>query len=242
MKKSAFPLILLASIVLGGMAMSVLAVTMPSSDDGIRYVVESSDLSKWTAGIYWKERSREVEANGLDYNLDRTKIMAYFGYDPVRWLTTYCTFGTSDFDVDAWNDTGTDGNSDIGIGLHFKILDHDIFSPTLMEDMFRISGGWEYTQSYVEWDDSDQEISELYGWLTIGIVNIINGNKYFVPNGISLFFGPLYSDLRGGPFDETNKAGFTIGLEFYYVETITFNMGVEYFDAQRFFSGVHVRF
>jgi len=78
--------------------------------------------------------------------------------------------------------------------------------------------------------------------LTFSIVNDLEGNKFYYPNSIALYAGPVLSDLQGSDFNEKNVLGFAVGLEVFLTESISLDAGIKQFEHTGYSGGLHLRF
>lgn len=215
------------------------AVPVSSGQLGRNYLVSAADLTRWSGGILGSVRKRDVEVERFDYTLKSTRYLIYVGYDFMSWATAYGIGGRSVSKMGSG--AYENASAEIGGGVRFNILEHEILSPTLVEDMIRINCGVQYTMSGTDWRGTDLDWGELYGWLTLSLINELDGNKLFVPWSIALYGGPIYSDFFSD-VDANETLGFTAGLEVLYTDRVSLHAGVEHFDEQSFAGGVQIRF
>jgi opacity protein-like surface antigen len=239
MKASVLTALTAALLVLA--AVPGVAQPMGSTDSPRDYLVPTAELGKWSAGIVGRTRERDVTVNDSPFaqTLKRSRAMAYLGYRPITWLTTYGAVGAS------WTklNDGDYGDMEVegAFGLHANLLYHDVMSPTLLEDHVRVDLGCEYGFARTETAFDDLEWNELSASLLLSIVNDVEGNKFFNPESIALFVGPILSDLSGD-LDEDETLGFTVGLDVYMTERVALSVGLERFDAESLVVGLNVNF
>lgn len=216
------------------------AVPIGNSNEGREYLMAAQDVGQWSCGLYSMTQKRDVTSNGLQYHMKSRKVIAYVGYDFKCWFTTYAIAGQSGAQIGG---TGyADAETELGVGMHFNILDLEVLDPTLFEDKVRVNGGWQYSVTETEWAGRQTNLRELSASLMLSIVNDIEGNKLFLPNSIALFAGPIYSDIHSSSLDEKNKFGFAAGIEVFLSEKISLKWAIERFDAAGYSAGINVRF
>lgn len=208
-------------------------------DNGKNYIEGSSDLSRWSCGLYADGREREADIDGIPLELETSKVMGYIGYDLTRWLTLYGTAGSSKYTTS--ESTADSSAPEYGIGLKANLLDHEIMDPTLLEDQLRLNLGLQYAVSSLEWMGQDEDVDELSASLILGLVNDVEGNALFLPNGIGLFAGAIFSSYMSGPIDERKQFGATVGLEVYCTERVTLEVRIEDFNGTKLSGGIHLR-
>jgi len=216
------------------------AVFLGNSDFGKEYLLGVEDLSKWCGGIYVESMNRKVGYNGLSQTMELDRSMLYVGYNFMPWITTYITAGSGP--VSLTNDPDPfDGDTSMGVGMHFNLLDHDIMDPTLFENSIRINGRCEYTFNSID-GLGIGEWQEIQISLTLSIINDLNANILYLPKAIGLFAGPVFSDILFGDIDEETKTGAFAGMEVYYSERVSFYGGVLTIGDSSTAFGLHVRF
>lgn len=232
--------ICLAVFVLAGNFTCLLAVPIGNSNEGREYLVAAQDVSKWSCGVYSRTQKRDVTSNRQQFSMELREVMAHVGYDFKRWFTTYAVAGQSQAEIGGGG--YADAETELGVGMHFNILDLEILDPTLFEDKIRVNAGWQYSMSETEWAGRQTNLRELSASLMLSIVNDIEGNKLFLPNSIAIFAGPIYSDIQSSSINEKNKLGFAAGMEVFLSEKISLKCAIERFDATAYSTGINVRF
>jgi len=171
-----------------------------------------------------------------------SRYAAYVGYDMVRWLTTYAVFGQSKTRLDDFEYGSS--KALYGLGIRFNLLEQEILDPTLFEDTIRVHGSVQYVATGGEFLREEMNWRELDAALILSIVNEVEGNKDYLPFAIAVFVGPLYSNITSN--DDLQEEGDTLGiiggLEVFYTQRVSFDVGVESFDATGYFGGINVRF
>ena len=87
----------------------------------------------------------------------------------------------------------------------------------------------------VEWD-------EISTSLTLELVNNTIGNKFYTPESISLYAGPIFSTFISDDFSEDNDFGVVGGLEIFIVDTVIFDVEIQHFGQTSFSAGINFRF
>ncbi len=234
-----------AAVLISGIFSQISAVPMGGSNRGLEHGVGTMDPKKWSLGVYATSRERDINGQGF-FNIKQRKTLAYLGYDWSlygwsRWFTTYLCVGSSETRVGR---QFSDSDSEYGVGINLNLLDQEINDPTLFEDRLRLRGGCQLTRSSVngpqhrvgDWD-------EIFGHLTLSIVNDLEGSKLYLPNSIALYGGPIYSWIgNSSSFSNEGMFGYTAGMEIYYTESISLDVGIEAMDYTDITAGLHIRF
>lgn len=221
-------------------SISALAAPRTGNPNGKDYYLGAEIIAGWSCGIYSDNRDRDIDIDRLTTSMDTEKIGVYAGYDVKPWMTAYLSSGTARTKIGNFSDT--DGNSEFAFGAIFNLLSYDIMAPTLMEDLINVNACVQLTWGEASWGNESVDWQELYGSLTLSVINEVSGNKLYLPQAIALFFGPVFSDLYSSSFDERDKTGMTAGIEVFYTDRVTFNIGVEKFDSARVVGGLNVHF
>jgi len=208
-------------------------------DNGRNYLEGSSDLSSWSMGLYMAGRDRAILIDDVPYHMETGEMMGYVGYDITPRFTFYATGGSTRHSVRHPRVVTSSGM--FGVGFKVNLLDHEIMDPTLLEDQIRLNLELQYSASSLEWYGEAKDYGEVSGSLTLGLVNDTMGNILYLPNGIGIFAGLVYSDYVTGDIDGESPAGYTAGLEIYYTEKVTIEVRVEVFDDPKYSAGIHLR-
>ncbi len=226
------------------------ATTFPSKATSIaksklvrEHFVADRDASAWSIGVFAADRNREVEHNRMKYDFETSSILAYLGYDVLPWLTAFGAAGTTEskFAGNAWADKD-DSQAEFMIGLNANLIDQSILDPLLMEDRIGVHASAYISRGSGDWGSGDTDWTEFNIQATASIINDVRGNKIFWPEAISIFGGPVYSEIHSSEFDVENNFGFTAGMEIYFTERVSINAGLDNYDDSSFFAGLHVRF
>jgi hypothetical protein len=210
------------------------------------YIVGLQSLHYWSAGIYGEGCDREVTVDGRNRMLTKTRVMGYVGLDVLPWVTLYGTGGSSALKFGGTEETN-DAELEYGGGLNINVLDHEVLDPTLFEDRLRINANVSLIHGTTAWDEplavQEFEWDEVSASVIFSIVNDCEGEKKYVPNSVTVFVGPIYSDYLGSEIEVVDKAGFLAGLEIFYSASLSFNIGIESFGGESgYMGGVHLRF
>jgi hypothetical protein len=229
---------LLSPLAVALLCISTIASAAPvaSSNLGREYLIGSSGLENWSAGIYGGTFQREITFNGFDTELESNRGYFYLGYDVMRWMTPYAALGVSDSKIGGVS--GESAEFAYELGVHFNLIDHEMMDSTLMEDRVRVNAN----VSYGATEASDVRWSELTASLTAGLVNDLDGNKTFVPESIGLYLGPVFSYIRSDEIEANNEVGLLVGLDFYVTPRVVLDINAIIIDDTSVFGGLHFRF
>ena len=243
MKTSSY---LLTAVVLFGLSTLCQAVPVSNSNGARDYLVNDSSLNRWSVGIYGGERERNIrtDPHNIPYSIETRTFMAYLGFNLTRWLMVYGTIGETETELKNTPFTDDAGYElAYGAGVHVHLLDHEIPDPTLLENKLRLVAGLQYVFNQTDQPIADWEWEEYMAYLTVSLVNDIAGNKLFLPNSVAIYAGPAYSDIRSDDIDQTSdEFGYTAGLEIFYTESVSFDIGIQDFGTTGLTGGLHVRF
>jgi hypothetical protein len=210
------------------------------------YIIGLQSLHYWSAGIYGEGYDRGITVNGVDRMLTRTRVMGYVGLDVLPWVTLYGTAGSSTLKFGSAEEAN-DAEFEYGGGLNINVLDHEVLDPALFEDRLRINANVSLVRGRTAWDRpvgvQEFEWDEVSASVIFSIVNDCEGEKKFVPNSVTIFGGPIYSDYMGSEIEVVDQVGFMAGLEIFYSLSFSFNVGImSYGGESGYTGGVHVRF
>jgi len=216
------------------------AMPIGSSGQDRDYLISEQPLQKWCLGVFSESRKRDASYNrGWESEMKTSKIMGYVGYDAVSWINTYVTAGSQEDEIIGRSSSG----STYGFGAVLNLLDHEMMDPALMEDRIRLSATIQYT--FGSWENTfgqTEKMNELYGSLIMSLVNDIEGNKAFWPNAVSIFAGPVYSDIQCDVLSVSDKIGITVGMEIFLTDYITLGIGAEKFSSNGGWAALSIRF
>ena len=215
------------------------AAPVGNSNMPLDYVIAVKDLSAFGIGTYVEIIERDVELDGVsDAKLKSERAMVYASWNAFAWLNTYVSGGASRHKFGEYSDY-SDESFEWGAGFRINLLDNDILAPTLMEDKIRLNAGLHYANVSMD-GDGNPDWSELTGSLTLSIVNDVRGNKFFLPQTISLYGGPIYSSIHGDDIDEEDSFGYTAGMEVHLNEKLSCDVGVQYINESSLVAGLHL--
>ncbi len=216
-----------------------IAAPLGNSNLPLDYAIAVKDLSAFGIGTYIEVIKRDVEIDGVsEVTLKSERAMLYASWSAFPWLNTYVAGGSSRHKFGEYT-SYSDESFEWGAGFRVNLLDNDILAPTLMEDNIRINAGLHYANVSVDGNGSP-DWSELTGSLTLSIVNDVRGNKFFLPNTIALYAGPIYSAIYGDDVDEEDSFGYTVGMEVHLNEKLSCDIGVQNISDVSLVAGLHL--
>lgn len=215
-------------------------------NQAIHYLDRESEHEKLSVGVYYHYRQRDVaiDGSGIAGELEENRFVGHAGYDLLHWLTVYGIAGWNDADIGrAVSSKDSNANLVLGASVGMDLFSHEIQDTVVMEDKFRINASASIFSTEFEASGKDRDYVEFDAKLTFSLVNDLSGNKYYVPESIALFVGPIYNDLVSGDVDETgDRFGVTAGLEFFSVERVSVSFRIEQFDETGFIGGLNIHF
>ena len=232
------------SIVVGVLTSTLSLCAMPlGSSEPSDYLIKGQDLSRLTMGVYVAQSDRQIswDDSGITQVIESDRVQAYLGYDVLDWLTCYAIGGANESKIEGIQGGGN-SETELGLGFRVNLLNHFIREPTAIEDVIRMNMGVEYVRSSFDNGFASSDWSELSVALTMAIVNAIEGNKYFWPESIAIYAGPIYSAINGDEFETDDDVGLIAGLEFFLTDTCTLDFQVKYFEETSIAGGVNFRF
>lgn len=222
---------ILPATVLGAfLCMSLAAQGAPraAAASGGNYLIAAEDLSNWHIGGFYRNQDRDLEGR---QSLEQEKFMMHVGYDLLRWFSIYGVVGTTRIQLSPFSGE-SDADLEIGGGAWANLLDHDLLGGLTAETRLRIQATGQFTHTSPEINGSDVAINELYGAVTLGLVNEIIGNKRYWPEAIGLFAGPVYDRVESSDLDDSESdVGITAGLDFYLTRYVTMSVSYEAFES-----------
>lgn len=219
---------------------TIMAGPFSDSNSGGDYTVSWQRLSRWSFGAYSDGWIRKMSRfnNELNSTIESSKISGYVGYDVFDCLTVYLQGGGGDIGGKSYSTSQTER----GIGLLWNAMDYELPDPTVLEDRIRINVGCQYSEASTKYRGSNLDWAEQTFWTTLSYVNDVEGNKFYLPNSISVFIGPFYSDLTSNRKVVAKKNwGYTAGLEMFYSECISMYFRTITFDDLKYCAGINVR-
>lgn len=221
-------------------------VPVGTSNTGQEYLIATPDLHRFSGGFCYHKAERKASIGSVSDELFTYRnLMGYVGYDLYRWLNIYGTAGQNKSRIGSLPYSSGDG--EYGFGVAINLLNYEMMDPALYHhflfDRIRVNLGGQYTRTSGEWGYYPWRAKwgEVYGWLTLSIVNDISGNKLYTPFGIAVSAGPVYSDLQGD-IDEKGGLGLMGGIEIYFSRTLSIDVSIEKFEKEQITGGIHIRF
>ncbi len=192
-----------------------------------------------SVGIYGGSIERQVEyANSVE-SLDTEYFTICLGIEVTPWLTAFLGTGRADHQLGT---QGSDGSQTFEAGFLFNLIDHEILDPTLFEDKLRVNAGLSLAYSDAEWDDDEVQWQEITAFLTASIVNDTIGNKFFNPNSVAIYIGPMFNYIESSDIELRETFGFMAGIEVFLTESVSLDMGLRHLDSTGFEGGLHIDF
>lgn len=214
------------------------AVPVGAGQHSGQYIFGAEDLGRWTVGLCYLDRERDIVTLGHATSFQATKTFGYVAYEFLYGMNAYLLVGGIESQFGGLN--LVDNHAEVGVGVQFNILDHEIPDPLLMEDRIRVNASLQYTSSGADWIATEIEWEEIYGTLTVSFVNDIRGDKRYHMNSIGVFFGVVYSDLKSSSIDEDSAFGYMAGVDIHITENVLFEVGLESLDDGAIFGGIHI--
>ena len=218
------------------------ALAAARSNTAFDYLYRNPSLGRITAGVYGGKVEREVSQSGFpfDTTIESGRFYGYLGYDLTRWLNLYGILGVNDAKIP----TSASSESALlfGAGLSFNILNHFIREPTPMEDAFRINGDIRMISTKADFFPNSISWQELSASLRFSLVNVPDGDKRYRPEAIALYAGPAFSYIQSSDIESTQEFGAIGGLEIFFVDSMSLDLSVEYYDTTSIFGGLNFRF
>lgn len=244
MKKHIYTVIVVVLTVLVNLSIAN-AAPVSNSGASMDYAVNDQSLSGWCIGVYGSSRDRDVrlDKTNFEFELEQQKVMFYVGYSVIRSLLIYAVVGENETTPLGMGQIDPAHEIEFGGGIQLNLLDRDLPDPTLMENLFRINAGAQITHTSSEYPGFNWEWEEVMAYLTFSIVNELDGSKLFLPNAIALYVGPVYSSIISDDIEQVgDEFGYNIGMEVFFTESVSFDLGLRRFDETGFAGGLHIRF
>ena len=237
MKKTFTFLFVLALLLTSVMPAS--AVPMGKSNRSHDYLSGTGLSHLFSAGVYGGATERDVKMGHAVVTKESEKALVYIGVDLQPWLVLFAAIGGANHAIGLSEDAS---DMQTEAGLLVNLIDHDILDPTLFEDKLRVNLGATWGMTQGAWFGEEVKWQELTAFATVSIVNDTIGNKFFNPNSIALYVGPLYSYLQSDDIEVEEELGYMAGIEVFVSESVSFDMGIRQFDGPGFEGGLHIRF
>ncbi len=215
----------LTTLVLSAATLS--AAPRITSNDPLDYLTSANDLNRWSIGVDLRFVERGISINGTDQTLKPNQYMFYTGYDLARWVSIYGLLGYGDAKTEYGD---REGEIAWGAGARFLLLDQLILGTMETVDRMRIIGNIALTSQGSEYQGEDINWMETTGSLTIGLINDIEGNKGLWFEGMGIYTGACYDNLRSSDFDtEGDSVGLIVGLELYVSTRMSVDVCYEFY-------------
>lgn len=235
----------LATITIVFASLPAIASPRGGSNQAIDYLDRDSEHNRLSIGTYYHGRKRNVtiDGTGIAGELQEDRFVGYGGYDLQHWLTVYGITGWNIADLGDALTPNSDSDLVIGISLGMDLFTHEIQETVIMEDKFRINSSISLFKTEFDVSGSGRNYLELDAQLTFSFVNDTKGSKFYFPESIALFVGPIYNDLISGDIDERDdRFGVTAGLEFYSAERVSVGFRYEQHKKSGFVGGFNIHF
>jgi opacity protein-like surface antigen len=232
--------LLLAVAVLAVGSTAAVAVPVGSSDLQADYLFGPNIPSFVGCGVYGGVQDREVVVRSFTETLSSSRVMAYLSVEPLSWLTLYVAGGMGRHELG--NAPTSSSELEYEAGFHLNLVDRIILDPTLFEDRIRLNTGASISGARGEWYGDTVDWHEIQASLTLSVVNDVSGNKFFNPESIALYVGPLFSILQGDELEESTQFGLLVGVEVFVSDSLSFNLGMRHIDETGIDAGLHLHF
>ncbi|NQU39134.1 MAG: hypothetical protein HQ523_04200 [Lentisphaerae bacterium] len=236
--KKTFTLLFVLTLLFSGIS-SAFAFPMSKSNESGDYLWGTGIAHSLSAGVYGGSTERDVKIGLSTVTKESEKAIVYMAVDLQPWLLLFGGIGGANHALGLSADSSA---MQAEAGLLVNLVDHDILDPTLFEDKLRVNIGatWGLTQG--EWFGEDIKWQELTAFATVSVVNDTVGNKFFNPNSIAIYVGPVFSYIQSEDIEVDQELGYMAGVEVFVSESISFDLGIRQFDGPGFEGGLHIRF
>lgn len=219
------------------------AASAQMADAGSREsLIKSDDLYPFSVGVDYLKISRDIEwDSGETGEMDGDGWVAFFGVDPVPWVTVYLTAGLTETGV-----TGALEESSEPIwsfGMDLNLWHYDLTDPEFMEGRLSLRGGFEGTMG--EMDEGDW--TAWSGFLTANYEIFVRKIQSIdrVPYSLVLNAGPAFSILDGDAgedFEGTDSVGFVYGADLFVSHTLSLGFHLQDVDSKNYRISARYRF
>lgn len=219
------------------------AASAQMADAGSREsLVTSEDLYPFSVGVDYLSLSRNIEWDGgAKGEMDGDGWMAFFGVDPVPWLTVYLAAGMTETSV-----TGVPAESSDALwsfGMDMNLWQYDLTDPEFMEGRLSLRGGFEGTMGEME----EGDWTEWSGFLTANYEIFVRKIQSIdrVPYSLVLSAGPAFSILdgdAGGDFEGADSVGLVYGADLFVSHTLSVGFHVQDVDSSNYRISARYRF
>jgi hypothetical protein len=241
MKKTTYTQLVVAITVLA-CTLSVWAIPLGSNNDPADYLIKGRDLTRLSVGVYTFQADRNIvwDATGITETMDTRRLQAYLGVNILDWLTLYIIGGESESQIGSA--ASGDAEAEYGGGIQINFLNHFIREPVTAEDVIRLDFAAQFVASSSDNGSRSSDWNEASAALTVALVNHTEGNKFYSPESIAIYAGPIYSAIMGDDFDSDDSVGLTAGMEFFFTDTFTLDVQVQQFGETTMGAGLNFRF
>ena len=218
------------------------AVPLSNSNEGMDFAIKAKELSWWHMGVYGGKTSRKiVYDNGFEDIFDTSLVDFYLGGNLFGWMNIYGIIGSRS--AQFGDREKGDRESEYGAAVQFNILNQEVMEPVLMIDVYRLSADLQYTKCST--DDGYQttlDWGEVTASLRFSVVNETTGDKYFHPESIALYVGPIYSSVDGDTFKAKTSPGLVAGGQMFLTDRTSLDLQGQFFEETSVLAGVHIQF
>ena len=231
----------IAGVALAATIAPIQAMPLSNSNEGIDYAFKAKELSWWHMGVYGGKTSRKITYdNGLEELFDTSLVDFYLGANFMGWLNLYGIIGSRTAQFGEFEKG--DRESEYGAAIQVNLLDQEVMEPTMMIDVYRLTADLKYTACSTTRLSQDVDWNEVTAALYFSIVNETTGNKYFSPESITLYGGPIYSTIDGDTFKESTSTGLMAGGQIFITDRVALDLQGQFFTETSVLGGIHIQF
>ncbi|HAS83020.1 MAG TPA: hypothetical protein DCS43_10205 [Verrucomicrobia bacterium] len=241
--KKIYALLAVGSVIVSFVAVPAGAIPVGRNNEAINYLFKDPVLTRVTAGLYTGQTEREVtlgDSPSITRTLSGNRTTGYLGLSVLSWLNVYGLVGQNTAEIEFMSEG--DAEMALGFGVSVNLLNHFIREPIPMEDAFRLNLGAQYLSLESDIGYDTLAWDEISASLTLSIVNHLDGNKNYRPESIALYIGPAFSTFRGDAISAETEGGVIGGVEIFITDSVSLDLGFEYFDTANLRAGVNVHF
>lgn len=225
-----------ASLLIGS---SLSASPRAAEASGAHYLLAAENLEGWHLGGFYRYSERELGHRDLSQN----KYLLHVGYDLLDWVSVYGLIGSMTMKAkpSPWD---SDTTAEYGGGAWINLLDHDLLNGLNLETKVRLQALGQITAARPDLEGHSASYVEFYSSLTLNLVNELIGNKYYWPEAIGIFGGPVLDKIKSDDFTVTgSKFGMVAGIDLYLSRATTLSLSYEAFSSDKAFNAaVNIRF
>ncbi len=231
-------------VVLGALTCPVLLPAVPygANNEAFNYAMKAPDLEKFGAGIYYMESKRDIRITGYPFDIEMgvRRTTGYLAYHILPSVNLYAIVGGNRTELN--NSGERHSGTAFGGGVSVNLLHHYFKEPVTYEDAIRINAGAQFMVHEADFNPNKVRWTETSAALTFTLVNHITGNKYYNPESISLYAGPLLSIIESSDFKVKSKSGLVGGLQIYFTDSFALDLRMEYIDHATGGAGINILF